>query len=126
MTYTYDAWGKPVQTGGTLANTLGKLNPFRYRGYVFDEETGLYYLWSRYYSSESCRFLNADSSVSTNIGIIGTNVFSYCDNSPVTLNDSMGKRPVIGIDPNSETISERILSLRIMRQYPQNRKKTLI
>ena len=41
------AWGKPVQTNGSMANTLGKINPFRYRGYVFDEETGLYYLQRR-------------------------------------------------------------------------------
>ena len=42
VTYSYDAWGKPVQTSGSMANTLGKINPFRYRGYVFDEEIGLY------------------------------------------------------------------------------------
>ena len=48
--YKYDAWGKLLTTAGTLADTLGKRNPFRYRGYVFDEETGLYYLRSRYYN----------------------------------------------------------------------------
>jgi RHS repeat-associated protein len=50
VSYTYDAWGKPISKTGTLANTLGKLNPFRYRSYAYDEETGLYYLQSRYYS----------------------------------------------------------------------------
>ena len=45
--YKYDAWGKPLSTTGTLAGTLGKLNPFRYRGYVYDEEKGLYCLNSR-------------------------------------------------------------------------------
>ena len=44
-----------------MANTLGKYNPFRYRGYVYDEETGLYYLNSRYYDPELCRFISADS-----------------------------------------------------------------
>ena len=39
--YTYDAWGKPLTTTGTLANSLGTLNPFRYRGYVYDDETGM-------------------------------------------------------------------------------------
>ena len=50
--YAYDAWGKPVATEGSMADTLGYDNPFRYRGYVWDEETGLYYLRSRYYNPE--------------------------------------------------------------------------
>ena len=57
--YRYDAWGRPVGTTGTLASTLGKSNPFRYRGYVYDEETGLYYLRMRYYKPECGRFLSA-------------------------------------------------------------------
>ena len=40
VTYLYDAWGKIISTGGNLANTLGAINPFRYRGYVYDGETG--------------------------------------------------------------------------------------
>lgn len=45
--YEHDAWGKPLDCTGTMALTLGADNPFRYRGYVYDEETGLYYLQSR-------------------------------------------------------------------------------
>lgn len=60
VSYSYDVWGKPISKTGTLANTLGKLNPFRYRGYIFDEETGLYYLRSRYYNPNLCRFINTD------------------------------------------------------------------
>ena len=45
--YKYDAWGKPISTTGSLAAMLGKRNPFRYRGYVYDEESSLYYLRSR-------------------------------------------------------------------------------
>lgn len=52
--YTYDAWGKPLNKKGILAATLGALNPFRYRGYVFDEETGLYYLRRRYHIPRRC------------------------------------------------------------------------
>ena len=37
----YDAWGKLLSTTGSLADTLGKRNPFRYRGYVYDEEKEL-------------------------------------------------------------------------------------
>ena len=52
VTYTYDAWGKLLETGGSMENTLGVHNPLRYRGYVYDTETGLYYLQSRYYDPE--------------------------------------------------------------------------
>ena len=65
VAYTYDAWGNILSTTGTMANTLGTLNPLRYRGYVYDTETGLYYLQSRYYDPEICRFINADTYAST-------------------------------------------------------------
>ena len=67
--YTYDAWGNPLTTTGSMAGTLGKLNPFRYRGYVYDTETGLYYLQSRYYNPETGRFINADNLVDTEDGV---------------------------------------------------------
>ena len=56
--YHYDAWGRPVGDvwkKNSSYNTLAALNPFRYRGYIWDEETGLYYLKSRYYNPEWCR-----------------------------------------------------------------------
>lgn len=68
--YTYDAWGKPLGKTGAIAATLGMLNSLRYRGYVFDEETGLFYLRSRYYSPDRARFLNADIYVSTGHGLL--------------------------------------------------------
>ncbi|MBO4306354.1 MAG: RHS repeat-associated core domain-containing protein, partial [Clostridia bacterium] len=52
--YTYDSWGKPVAVTGTLSTTLGANQPFRYRGYVHDNETGGYYLQSRYYDPTTC------------------------------------------------------------------------
>ena len=60
VSYTYDAWGAPIGKSGSMASTLGSVQPFRYRGYVFGEETGLYYLRSRYYNVERCRFVNSD------------------------------------------------------------------
>ena len=81
--YTYDAWGKPLSVTGPLANTIGYYNPFRYRGYVYDVETGLYYLRSRYYCSQLGRFLNADTFVKGNI-------FSYCNNTPISMEDQSG------------------------------------
>ena len=97
--YKYDAWGKPL-TGfptGTLANTLGKLNPFRYRGYVYDEETALYYLRSRYYNPEWGRFLNEDVTVGTE-GLLSHNMFAYCLNAPINMLDADGAEPVEVID----------------------------
>ena len=87
VSYGYDAWGAPLWCTGELAETLGKVQPFRYRGYVFDEETGLYYLRSRYYNAERCRFVNADS-------VVSGNLFCYCYNSPIDLLDLSGKKPV--------------------------------
>lgn len=83
VSYGYDAWGVPLWCTGELAETLGKVQPFRYRGYVFDEETGLYYLRSRYYGSEWCRFINSDS-------ILTLNLFCYCNNQPINNADSNG------------------------------------
>ena len=65
--YKYDAWGRRLSKTGTMASTLGTLNPFQYRGYVYDEETGLYYLRSRYYNPEWGRFINGDLIVSGNM-----------------------------------------------------------
>ena len=84
--YTYDAWGKPLSVIGSLANTIGYYNPFRYRGYVYDVETGLYYLRSRYYNPRWGRFINAD-------GLVKGNLFCYCVNSPLSNIDSSGKEP---------------------------------
>ena len=95
--YGYDAWGYPISKTGSLAATIGTLNPFRYRGYVYDEETGLYYLRSRYYNPEWKRFINADDLV----GKIGTllchNQYSYCGNSPILYSDQNGHAFAIGI-----------------------------
>ena len=89
--YTYDAWGRLLSTTGSMANTLGLHNPLRYRGYVYDRETGLYYLQSRYYNPEWGRFINADGLVSTVQGLIGYNMFAYCGNNPVNRIDYTGR-----------------------------------
>ena len=88
--YKYDAWGKPISKTGTLASTLGTVQPFGYRGYVYDEETGLYYLRSRYYNPTWCRFVNADDTVENGTGYIGCNQFAYCINNPVFRIDEAG------------------------------------
>ena len=94
--YTYDAWGKLISTTGTLASTLGADNPFRYRGYYYDTETGLYYLMTRYYDPEVCRFISADVYMSTGQGVLGGNMFAYCLNSPLIYDDDQGGFGILG------------------------------
>ena len=86
-TYEYDAWGNIVSSSGRLA----EINPLRYRGYYYDNETGFYYLQSRYYDPANRRFINADSYQSTGQGFVGTNMFAYCNNNPITAIDESGK-----------------------------------
>ena len=90
VSYSYDAWGKPISKAGTLASTLGTIQPFGYRGYVFDEKTGLYYLRSRYFNPNLCRFVNADSHLGFRGEIFAHSVYTYCVNSPVCLLDNDG------------------------------------
>ena len=84
-TYEYDAWGN-VSSSGRLA----EINPLRYRGYYYDNETGFYYLQSRYYDPANRRFINADSLASTGQGSLGTNMFAYCNNCPTIYHDPSG------------------------------------
>ena len=88
--YRYDSWGKLLSTSGSLASTLGKNNPFRYRGYVYDEETGFYYLQSRYYNPEVGRFISSDVLLSTGQGVLGHNAYAYCGNNPIVREDTQG------------------------------------
>ena len=88
VTYTYDAWGKPLSVTDTTSNSVGTLNPFRYRGYYYDTETSLYYLQTRYYDPEVGRFINADGQL--NEGVLGYNMFAYCENNPVIRSDPTG------------------------------------
>ena len=90
VSYTYDSWGKLLSTTGSLAETFGTEQPFRYRGYVYDEETGLYYVSSRYYDPEIGRFINADSQLNQKDGILGYNMFAYCHNNPIMYSDPTG------------------------------------
>lgn len=88
--YYYDAWGNHTVSGSNL--TLANLNPFRYRGYYYDTETGLYYLQTRYYDPEVGRFLNRDSvSYADPATINGLNLYAYCLNNPVEYVDPTGE-----------------------------------
>ena len=110
--YVYDAWGNHkainAKTGDSLdissiesyTNTsnivqfIAIKNPFRYRSYYYDFETGLYYLNSRYYDPEIGRFINADNISVLSEGkefINGLNLFAYCNNNPIMRSDESGE-----------------------------------
>jgi len=96
--YKYDAWGKllsvtPMAKGNTTlqtATTIAEANPFRYRGYVYDQETGWYYLKTRYYDPELKRFVSSDALMSTGQGLLGLNMYAYCLNNPINRSDPDG------------------------------------
>ena len=89
-TYVYDAWGKVLACKGDTA--IAALNPIRYRGYYYDAETELYYLNSRYYDPEVCRFINADDATFIGAAIFTNeyNLYVYCLNNPINYCDDLG------------------------------------
>ncbi|AEB75049.1 RHS repeat domain-containing protein [Clostridium botulinum] len=97
-TYTYDSWGKLLsikdENGTDITNNkdhVGYKNPYRYRGYRYDTETGLYYLNSRYYNSEWGRFVNADGIIGKAEALLSYNMFAYCNNNYPNMVDYNGR-----------------------------------
>ena len=88
--YTYDAWGKPLTTTGSLASTVGAKNPYRYRGYRYDAETGLYALTTRHYNAQLGRFINADGVIQVG-ETYQSNLFEYSQNCPASKYDIDGR-----------------------------------
>ena len=91
--YSYDAWGVCTVTQDSVG--IATINPFRYRGYYYDEEIGLYYVSSRYYDPEIGRWVNSDDSLLLGLrdGTVNYNLFAYCQNSPVNMIDFCGFIP---------------------------------
>ena len=90
--YKYDAWGDHnIILSEPSYENLAKANPFRYRGYYYDEGIGLYYLKSRYYDPEVGRFITIDDiSYIDSETINGLNLYAYCGNNPVMRIDPNG------------------------------------
>ena len=100
--YTYDAWGKVLSVtdangnANTSSTFIGNVNPIRYRGYYYDTETGWYLTGTRYYDPMIGRFISADSVIpepGSENAIVGSNMFAYCFNNPVNMNDQTGHWP---------------------------------
>ena len=104
--YAYDAYGKllsvktPAGIDITSETAIANLNPLRYRGYVYDNETGFYYLQTRYYDPTTCRFINADGQLNKD-SANGFNQFAYCNNNSVNLIDLTGTDAIVLVDTDS-------------------------
>ncbi len=102
--YEYDEWGSmldiTLKSDDETVSTLAELNPLRYRGYYYDNETGMYYLQSRYYNPEWGRFISADdfSNIDTSKKYFNMNAYIYCWNCPISFKDDKGTAPTISID----------------------------
>lgn len=95
VSYNYDAWGDisyvSYSNGG--ANTSARYNPLLYRGYYYDDDLDFYYLATRYYDPEVCRFITVDDFAvlaATPMGLTDKNLYAYCDNNPVVRRDNGG------------------------------------
>ena len=124
VNYEYSAWGELLSVTGSKADTVGTLNPFRYRGYCYDTETGLYYLNSRYYGPVTQRFVNADGLLATGAILTGVDAFTTSKVSSATTKKSEnlgkpfnpnGNKVQIGVDPRTTTPSKDLSNLDLQR-----------
>ena len=90
--YEYNSWGKLLNLTDYSSNGLGRRNPFRFKGYYYDEELGMYYLNSRYYDPEVGRFISPDTTdiLEVQDDLYDKNLYAYCDNNSVMRIDSSG------------------------------------
>ena len=112
--YEYGSWGKITSIKDANGNEItssthiGKINPYKYRSYRYDEETGLYYLNSRYYNSEWGRFINADGQL--NNTILGSNLYAYCENNPVNMIDPDGNFSISALINTIVNVAQKVVS----------------
>ena len=130
--YSYDAWGTPIaitdgagnDVSGNTAH-IANVNPFRYRGYFYDVETGLYYLQSRYYDPQVGRFVNADG-----VSLFGYalqkplqyNMYSYCWNNPGIMYDPTGDFPIF-ILIVAAVVTAGVITMEVTKEVNYNHNK---
>ena len=104
--YKYDTWGRVIgMEGSDYGKWVGSLNPFRYRGYYYDDETGLYYIQSRYYNPEWGRFMNLDGIIFDDNFYRNLNLYHYCKNNPVGNYDIAGNWVMsVGLSANATAL----------------------
>ena len=102
--YVYDAWGnhRIYDGNNNLIDeddfVIGSINPIRYKGYYYDQETGLYYLMSRYYDSSVAQFISPDDYSYLDIeSISGYHLYAYCNNNPVMYADESGHSAIVAL-----------------------------
>ena len=98
VVYRYDAWGEVLVSSDASGFGLSQINPLRYRGYYYDQETGLYYLQTRYYDPKVRRFLNADDAnvlTKDSEQLMEKNLYAYCDDNPVMYRDDTGMFDIV-------------------------------
>ena len=124
VSYVYDAFGNATITyhnGG--ASTTVVNNPFRYRGYYYDTDLGMYYLQTRYYDPVIGRFISPDSYASTGTGLLGCNMYAYCENNPVMYVDPTGESPwliIAGIVLGAAAVTTAIVGAKHILNNHQN------
>ena len=121
--YSYDAWGVPTIKSDTSGCSLATVNPFRYRGYYYDAEIGMYYLQSRYYNADVGRFVNADEAETI---VITNNLFACCNNDLLNQDDDFGMLTWKDIEKALKKIFKSLLNkflnyLRNLITYDGNR-----
>ena len=91
--YSYDAWGVPVVVQDSSNCGIATINPFRYRCYYFDVESGLYYIYTRYFNPFVGRFVNVDDAelIKAAADSNEANLFTYCQNNSINCVDNNGK-----------------------------------
>ena len=96
--YSYNVWGKVSKTVNSGCEQALANNPFMFKGYFYDEESGFYYLKSRYYNPEICRFISMDDiDYLDETSLSGVNLYAYCNNNPVMYADPSGHLPIWAI-----------------------------
>ncbi len=114
-TYAYDPWGAPIATTLLTASALDRAvalrQPFRYRGYTLDAETGLYYLPARYYDPQACRFLSPDPAAPSAGNPASLNPYVYCPDDPIGASDPSGA--IMDVDGDGKVSSIDCLELAV-------------